>query len=60
MDSKIKVKNRNEGIVYNPALDRYTDVVMFPDKVAQAKENLNGRNLLKELDEADKKKTRAV
>jgi hypothetical protein len=41
----------------NPALDRYTDVVMFPDKVAHSKENLNGRNLLKELDEADKKKT---
>ena len=60
MDSKIKVKNRNEGIVYNPALDRYKEVVMFPDKVAKAKENLNGRNLLKELDEADRKKTRAV
>ncbi len=57
MDSKIKVKNRNEGVVYNPALDRYTDVVMFPDKVAQAKDKLSGRNLLKELDEADKKKT---
>ena len=57
MDSKIKDKNQNEGIVYDPALDRYTDAVMFPNKVAQAKENLNGRNLLKELDEADKKKT---
>jgi hypothetical protein len=60
MDSKIKVKKLNEGVVYNPALDSFTDVVMFPDKVAQAKENLSGRNLLKELEEADKKIIKSV
>ena len=57
MDSKIKIKKQNQGIKYNPALDIYKDKVMFPDKVEQAKKNLNGRNLLKELGEADKKKS---
>jgi len=55
MDTKIDIKKQNEGIKYNPALDRYTDIFMFPDKVKQAKKNLKGRDILKELDDADKK-----
>lgn len=54
MDTKIDIKKNNEGIKYNPALDRYTDTLMFPDKVKQAKKSLKGRDILKELDDADK------
>ena len=54
MDTKIDIKKKNEGIKYNPALDRYTDTLMFPDKVKQAQKNLEGRDILKELDDADK------
>jgi hypothetical protein len=54
METKIKVKERLEGINYNPALDKYSDVTMFPEKVSLAKKNLEGRNLQKELDDADR------
>ncbi len=53
MDIKIDNKKQNEGIKYNPALDRYTDILMFPEKVKQAQKNLKGRDILKELDAAD-------
>lgn len=55
MDTKIYIKNQNDGINYNPALDRYSDILMFPDKVKQAQKNLKDRDILKELDDADKK-----
>jgi len=54
MDTKINIKKNNEGIKYNPALDQYTDTLMFPDKVKQAQKSLKGRDILKELDDADK------
>ena len=55
MDTKIDIKKQNDGIKCNPALDRYTDILMFPDKVKQAQKNLKGRDILKELDDADKR-----
>lgn len=55
MGTKIGKKKQNEGIKYNPALDRYTDILMFPEKVKQAQNNLEGRDILKELDAADER-----
>lgn len=56
MVTKAKVKQESEGMKYNPALDQYSKKVMFPEKVEQAKKNLKGRNLLKEIEEADKER----
>ena len=55
MATNTDIKKQNSGINYNPAHDRYTEILMFPDKVKQAQKNLKGRDILKELDDADKK-----
>ena len=37
---KIKIKKLPKGVTYNPELDKYSNVVLFPEKVARANEIL--------------------
>jgi len=41
--------------VYNPALDKFENIDVFPAKTAMVEERLKGRNIKAEIEEALKK-----
>lgn len=46
----IKSKEKQSRIKYNPALDKFKDVDVFPLKTQAAREHLSGRDIRKEID----------
>lgn len=46
----IKSKENQSNIKYNPALDKFKDVDIFPAKTEAARQHLKGRDVRKEIE----------
>ena len=46
----VKIKERQSNIKYNPALDKFKDMDIFPTKTQAAKEHLKERDIAKEIE----------
>jgi hypothetical protein len=51
----IKSKERQSNSNYNPALDKFQNVDVFPSKTEAARKHLEGRDILKEIELAKSK-----
>ena len=51
----VKSKVNQTNIKYNPALDQFKDVDVFPKKTEAAREHLKGRDIKKEIEGARSK-----
>lgn len=47
----VKSKEKQTSIKYNPALDRFKDVDLFPSKTQAARQHLKGRDIRKEIED---------
>jgi len=52
-----KSKEKQTNCTYNPALDKYQDMDVFPEKIKEAREHLKDRNIRKEIEDELKKET---
>jgi hypothetical protein len=51
----IKSKERTSNSIYNPALDKFQNVDVFPSKTEAARKHLEGRDIKKEIELAKAK-----
>jgi hypothetical protein len=55
MSTKVVNKKFEGNDVYNPALDKFEKIDVFPVKTAMVEERLRGRDIKAEIDEALRK-----
>ncbi len=55
MATKVVNKKFDGNAVYNPALDKFENIDIFPAKTAMVEERLKGRNIKVEIEEALRK-----
>ncbi|MFN8339906.1 MAG: hypothetical protein U0T36_12905 [Saprospiraceae bacterium] len=55
MATKFVNKKFEGNAVYNPALDKFENIDVFPAKTAMVEERLKGRDIKAEIDEALRK-----
>jgi hypothetical protein len=46
----IKVKEKKSNSTYNPALDQFENIDVFPSKTEAARKHLEGRDIRKEIE----------
>ena len=51
-----KIKNEIPGVRYDPEMDKYDNIILFPEKLAQAEEDLRNSNLIEFINELEKRK----
>ena len=57
MATKLVNKKFEGNAVYNPALDKFENIDVFPEKTAMVEKRLKGRNIKAEIEEALRKES---